>query len=92
MTHTRRKADGKKQRKAVLRLMKRIVKTVKDHARKHRALLDGQWEKTDWTRPQAQQVIDRIDHLERFAIVTRSEKFGHRHSLQPDSHVTCASF
>lgn len=61
MTHTRRKADGKKQRKVVLRLMKRIVKTVKEHARKHRDLLDQEWEKTDWTRPQAQQVIDRID-------------------------------
>jgi IS5 family transposase len=75
MTHTRRKADGKKQRKAVLRLMKRIVKSVKDHARKHRDLLDGQWEKTDWTRPQAQQVIDRIDRV--LALLPQAEKQAH---------------
>ena len=75
MTHTRRKADGKKQRKAVLRLMKRIVKTVKDHARKHRDLLDQEWEKTDWTRPLAQQVIDRIDGV--LALLPQAEKQAH---------------
>jgi len=75
MTHTRRKADGNKQRKAVLRLMKRIVKTVKDHARKHRDLLDQEWEQTDWTRPEAQQVIDRIDGI--LELLPQAEKQAH---------------
>lgn len=27
------------------------------HARRHRALLDQEWAQTDWTRPQAEQVL-----------------------------------
>jgi hypothetical protein len=61
MTHARRAKDSKKQRKKTLRLMKRQVKVVAGHARRHRQLLDAQWEQTDWTRPQAEQVLRRID-------------------------------
>jgi hypothetical protein len=42
--------------------MKKLVKVVGRHARKHRNLLDQAWRKTNWTRPQAQQVLGRIDH------------------------------
>ena len=51
MTHTRRKADGKKQCKAVLRLMISVVKAVKDHSRRHCDLLDGQWGKPTGRAP-----------------------------------------
>ena len=61
MTHSRRKPDAKKQRKRVLRGMKRLLKVVCQHARRHRELLDGQWKDTDWTRRQAEQVLKRID-------------------------------
>lgn len=61
MTHQRRQADCKKGRKRVLRQMKQQVKIVRHHARRHRELLDQNWEKTDWTRPQAEQVLQRID-------------------------------
>lgn len=61
MTHARRAKDSKKRRKKTLRLMKRQIKVVAAHARRHRELLDRQWAQTDWTRPQAQQVLRRID-------------------------------
>jgi hypothetical protein len=31
--------------------MKRLTQVVRAHAQRYRALLDEQWEKTDWTRP-----------------------------------------
>jgi IS5 family transposase len=75
MTHTRRKPDAKKERKRVLRLMKRMVKTVKAHAQKHRDLLDQAWDQTDWTRPQADQVIRRLDAV--LALLPQAEKQAH---------------
>jgi hypothetical protein len=50
MSTARRGANGKKQRKEVLRQTKRLLKTVEGHARRYRVLLDEQWEQTDWTR------------------------------------------
>ena len=75
MTHTRRKPDAKKERKRVLRLMKRMVKTVQAHAQKHRDLLDQAWDQTDWTRPQADQVIRRLDAV--LALLPQAEKQAH---------------
>jgi hypothetical protein len=75
MTHARRKPEAKKERKRVLRLMKRMVKTVQAHAQKHRDLLDRQWARTDWTRPQAEQVIRRIDAV--LALLPQAEAQAH---------------
>jgi len=61
MTHTRRKKESQKERKRVLRLMKKEVAVVRGHAQRYRALLDEQWPATDWTRPQAEQVLRRLD-------------------------------
>jgi hypothetical protein len=61
MTHTRAKEDSQRRRKITLRKMDRLVGTVAAHARRYRKLLDEQWEQTDWTRPQAEQVLRRID-------------------------------
>ena len=63
MTHSRRKADSKKQRKKVLRRMKELCKTVRSHARRHRDLLEQQWSQTDWSDPQARQIIGRMDRV-----------------------------
>ena len=41
--------------------MKAQVKVVAAHARRHRELLDQQWEQTDWSRPQAEVVLRRMD-------------------------------
>ena len=61
MTQNRRARDSKKRRKKTLRLMKRQVNIVSAHARRHRELLDKEWERSDWTRKQAEQVLRRID-------------------------------
>jgi hypothetical protein len=61
MTHTPKKADGKRHRKKVLRKMDRLIGTVRAHARRYRQLLDEAWQRTAWTRPQTEQVLRRID-------------------------------
>lgn len=63
MSGTRRKKDGKKERKQCLRQMKKICKTVESHARRYRKLLDQHWESTDWSRKEAEQVLKRIDTI-----------------------------
>jgi hypothetical protein len=63
MTHTRAKQDSKRHRKTTLRKMDRVVGTVAAHARRYRKLLDEKWDQTDWTRPQAEQVLRRIDQV-----------------------------
>src|SRR5687767_3117829 len=61
MTHTPKKADGQRHRKKVLRKMDRLVGTVRAHARRYRQLLDADWQRTEWTRPQTDQVLQRMD-------------------------------
>lgn len=63
MAQAGKAADSKKARKRVLRKMKEIVGVVRKHAQRHRDLLDEQWEETDWTRKQAEQVLGRIDGI-----------------------------
>lgn len=59
----RAQADSQRKRKQTLRKMDRIVGTVRSHARRHRQLLDEHWAETDWTRPQAEQVLRRMDQV-----------------------------
>jgi hypothetical protein len=75
MTHSRRKAESRKERKRILRGMKKLVKVVGRHARKHRDLLDQEWERTDWTRRQADQVLGRIDQV--LELLPRAQKQAH---------------
>ena len=75
MTHARRVKDSKKQRKKTLRLMKQQIKVVAGHARRHRALLDQAWAQTDWTRPQAEQVLRRMDGV--LALLPPAQKQAH---------------
>lgn len=75
MTHQRRQKESQKGRKRVLRQMKKVVKTVRAHAQRHRQLLDQNWEKTDWTRPQAEQVLTRIDRV--LELLPRAQKQAH---------------
>ena len=55
-----RQGDSKRQRKSVLRKMKRLLKVIESHARRYYQLLDEQWSQTDWTRVQAEVVLRRI--------------------------------
>jgi IS5 family transposase len=61
MTHSRRKAEGKKERKKILRLMKKIIKIIRLHAQRHRDLLFHHWKKTDLKQGQVKQILERID-------------------------------
>ena len=66
MTHAwnhKDQPESRRQRKQTLRQMDRLVGTVRNHARRYRELLDAQWEQTDWTRPQAEQVLRRMDQV-----------------------------
>jgi hypothetical protein len=63
MTHARRKSDSKKQRKTVFRKMKKLSACIAKHAKRYRELLGNEWEKTEWTHIQTQQVIHRIDSV-----------------------------
>jgi hypothetical protein len=63
MTHARRRADSKKRRKIVFRKMKKLSSCIAKHAKRYRELLNNEWEKTQWTYVQAQQVIHRIDSV-----------------------------
>ena len=66
MTHVwnrKDQAQSRRLRKQTLRQMDRLVGTVRNHARRYRTLLDEQWEQTDWTRAQAEQVLRRMDQV-----------------------------
>lgn len=60
MTHARRKKDGKRVRKAVLREMKKLSKTIAGHAGRHRELLERRWQETDLREGEARQIVERI--------------------------------
>jgi IS5 family transposase len=63
MTHTRRRPDSRRARKQVLRTMKKLMKKIDRHARKHRDLLKNEWERTDLTEAEAHGIIKRIDRI-----------------------------
>ena len=63
MTHARRKKDGKRTRKAVLREMKKLSKIIAAHAARHRELLEQGWQETDLKPGEARQIIERIDTI-----------------------------
>ena len=58
-----------------MRAMKKQVKIVRAHARRHRELLDKNWEQTEWTRPQAEQVLGRIDGV--LELIPKAQKQAH---------------
>jgi hypothetical protein len=63
MTHALNKADSQRQRKRIFRQMDRLVSTVRQHAQRYRDLLDQRWAQTEWTRPEAEQVLGRMDQV-----------------------------
>jgi len=63
MTHTRRKKDSKRQRKNILRDIKKLSYCIQKHAERYRALLIKNSEKTSWTETQIKQVVGRIDNI-----------------------------
>jgi hypothetical protein len=57
------KKDSNKNASGVLREMKRVVTVVRAHAQRYHTLLDENWQATDWTRPQAEQVLKRLESM-----------------------------
>lgn len=72
MTHSRRRKDAKKRRKAVFRKMKALLKCIGGHARKHRDRLESAYVMTRWSARQAARIIVRIkEKLERLPKVIK---------------------
>ena len=63
MTHSRRRRDAKQSRKGVLRQMKRLLRTIGEHARRHRDRLAADYAQTRFSERQAQRIITRIDAM-----------------------------
>ena len=75
MTQQARRAGRKQGRKRVLRQMKKLVRVVRAHARRHRELLGQQWAQTEWTRAQAEQILRRLDSV--LELLPRAQKQAH---------------
>jgi hypothetical protein len=75
MTQQGRRCGSRKGRKRVLRQMKRLVRLVRGHARRHRQLLDQEWSQTALTRPQAEQILRRLDGV--LELLPRAQKQAH---------------
>ena len=63
MSHTRKKKDGAKIRKTILRRMKKLLKIIEAHARRYYELLDQNWDQTDLSRKQAEMVLRRMKNV-----------------------------
>ena len=75
MSQEARRAGSKQGRKRVLRQMKKLVGVVRGHARRHRQLLDQRWQETEWTRPQVEQILRRLDGV--LELLPRAQKQAH---------------
>ena len=60
MTFARRRKGAKRLRKAVLRKMKKLLKRVNNHTENHLKLLESNWQTTNISRSQAQQIARQI--------------------------------
>jgi hypothetical protein len=63
MTHVRKKKGAKKMRKAIFRRMKRLMKTVENHAGNYSHLLESRWAETDWSETQTHVILNRIQNV-----------------------------
>ena len=63
MTHTQRKQGGRKERKRILRLMKKLLRTIHLHAQRHRDVLLRRWKETDLKQGHVHQIVKRIDDI-----------------------------
>jgi hypothetical protein len=63
MSQQGRRPGRKQERKRVLGAIKKLVRVVRAHARRHRDLLDQRWEQIEWTRGQAEQILRRLDSV-----------------------------
>lgn len=63
MTHTHRKKDAKKKRKAIFRKMKKLIKRIEAHAMKHFTLLEQNRHTVPISLNQADQILKQISSI-----------------------------
>ena len=63
MAQCRRKKDSKKNRKKILRLMKKLLRKVAGHAERHAKLLEEYWPETKYCQSEAEAIIGRIRNI-----------------------------
>jgi hypothetical protein len=63
MSHTRKKKDGAKMRKMILRRMKKLLRVVEAHGRRYYELLDQQWDQSDLSRNEALVILRRMQNV-----------------------------
>ena len=59
----RRKPGSKKERKRVLRAIKRLSQLVEEHGQRYRKVLDEDWNQSDLTRKEAEVILRRMDNV-----------------------------
>lgn len=59
----RRKPGSKKARKRVLRAMKKICRSVREHAERYDRALEKRWRETDLTRKQSEVILRRVKRV-----------------------------
>ena len=64
MTHSRRRAHSRKERKKILREIKKLLRTVGGHALRHRDLLEQLWEQSGYSVKEAERIMARIEAME----------------------------
>lgn len=63
MTHARRTREARGKRKAILRRMKRWLRTVGGHARSHRDKLQEHGKQTTLSAQEVARIVERIDQM-----------------------------
>jgi hypothetical protein len=61
MSQSRRHQNAAKSRKAILRKMKRLTNTVKEHACRYKQVLQVRWKETDLCEGQVKRIVERIN-------------------------------
>jgi len=63
MAGSRKKKDSKKERKRILRRMKKIEKTVRKHGKRYMELLIERWRETDLLEDEAKRIVGRMKNV-----------------------------
>lgn len=63
MSNSRRSKDSKKERKRILRRMKKIERTVREHGRRYFELLEKKWMETDLGEDEAAAILRRMKNV-----------------------------
>lgn len=61
MSQAGRKQDNGKERRRVLRVMNKLMETVRKHAIRYRQLLEERWSEAMLSEKQARQILNRMD-------------------------------